>query len=140
MQALSDKEVLIRIKQGKIDYFTHLVKKYTGRIFNFTHKKIKKKDDVEDIVQVSFLQLYKAVGRLDEKKSILPYLYQIVRNEMKMFWRRQKPTLPLDEKIAADDKEESLDSDLINKQLESLPHEQKKAVKLVGEGYSYKEI
>src|SRR3989344_2511411 len=140
MQVFSDKEILARIKKGEIDYFTYFVKKYTTQIYNFTFKKIKKKDDVEDIVQVSFLQLYKAVGRLDEKKPVLPYLYQIVRNEMKMFWRRQKPTIPLDEKIVAEEKEESLEKDVIEKQLEKLPKEQKKAVKLVSEGYSYKEI
>ncbi|OGK23162.1 hypothetical protein A2954_00540 [Candidatus Roizmanbacteria bacterium RIFCSPLOWO2_01_FULL_37_12] len=140
MQVFSDKEILARIKKGEIDYFTYFVKKYTTQIYNFTFKKIKKKEDVEDIVQVSFLHLYKAIGRLDEKKPVLPYLYQIVRNEMKMFWRRQKATIPLDEKIAAEEKQESLDSELIQKQLESLPHEQKKAVNLVSEGYSYKEI
>lgn len=140
MQELSDKQVLTQIKQGEIDYFTYFVKKYTRQIFNFIAKKIKNKEDVEDIVQVSFLQLYKAVGRLDENKPVLPYLYQIVRNEMKMFWRRQKITVPLDENIVSEENDGKTDADDIEKQLESLPKEQKKAVTLVGEGYSYREI
>ena len=140
MISLSDREIFIKIKNGEIDYFEYIVKKYTKQIYNFTHKKIKINDDVEDIVQVSFLQLYKAVGRLDEKKPVLPYLYQIVRNEMKMFWRKQKPTLPLDEKIVAEEKEENLETEAAEKLLSRLPKEQKKAVKLVSQGYSYKEI
>lgn len=140
MQALSDKEVLLRIKQGEIDYFTYFVKKYTKQIHSFVSKKISKKEDVDDIVQISFLQLYKAISRLDQEKPVLPYLYQVVRNGMKMFWRSQKIMLPLDEKIVAEEKEEDMENEVIEKQLDSLPKEQKKAVKLVSEGYSYKEI
>ena len=48
--------------------------------------------------------------------------------------------LPLDEEIAAEKKQEPLETELIEKQLNVLPKEQKKAVELVSEGYSYKEI
>ena len=136
MKSLSDKEIIIKIKKGEIDYFTYIVKKYTRQIYNFTFKKIKNREDVEDIVQISFLQLYKSVGRLDLEKPVLPYLFQIVRNEMKMFWRRQKATVSLDEKIATDEKEENLEKEIVEKQIEKLPKEQKKAVKLVSQGYS----
>ncbi|OGK25160.1 hypothetical protein A3A46_00590 [Candidatus Roizmanbacteria bacterium RIFCSPLOWO2_01_FULL_37_13] len=140
MQVLSDKEVIIRIKNGEIDYFAHIVKRYTKRIYNYVFKKISNREDVEDIVQNSFVQLYKAVGRLDQDKQVLPYLYEIVRNEMKMFWRARKASIPLDEEIASEEKEEYPETDLIEKQLVRLPKEQRKALKLVSEGYSYKEI
>jgi len=140
MLKLSDQDVIVKIKNGEIDYFSFIVKKYTKQIYNFVSKKIYKKEDVEDIVQISFLQLYKAIGRLDENKPILPYLYQVVRNEMKMFWRGRKAMLPLDEKIVAEEKEELFETELVEKQLDTLPKEQKKAVQLVSEGYSYKEI
>lgn len=140
MLKLSDQQVIEKIKNGEIDYFSFIVKNYTKQIYNFVSKKISNKEDVEDIVQSSFLQLYKAIGRLDEDKPILPYLYQVVRNEMKMFWRGRKAMLPLDEKIVAEEKEVLLETELIEKQLDTLPKEQKKAVKLVSEGYSYREI
>ena len=140
MLKLSNQQVIEKIKNGEIDYFGYIVKKYTKQIYNYVFKKIAKREDVEDIVQISFLQLYKAVGRLDKEKPVLPYLYQIVRNEMKMFWRGRKMMLPLDEEIAAEEKQESLEKELVEKQLDLLPKEQKKAVKLVSEGYSYKEI
>ena len=140
MQILSDKEVIIRIKEGEIDYYSYIVKKYTKQIYNYVNKKINNRADVEDIVQVSFLQLYKVVGRLDLDKPVLPYLFQIAKNEMKMFWRAQKKTIPLDEKIIVEEKEEWIDLDFIKKQLVRLTKEQKKAIQLVSEGFSYKEI
>ena len=140
MLKLSDQEVIVKIKNGEIDNFIYLVKKYDKQIYNFVYKKIKNRDDIEDIVQISFIRFYKAIDRFNAEKPVLPYLFEIVRNEMKMFWRSRKKTVPLDEKITAEVKDVYIEKDIINKKLESLPKEQKKAIELVGEGYSYREI
>ncbi|OGK16680.1 hypothetical protein A2774_00060 [Candidatus Roizmanbacteria bacterium RIFCSPHIGHO2_01_FULL_39_12c] len=140
MRNLSDKETILRIKNGKIDDFTYIVKKYNKQIYNYIIKKIKNRDDIEDVIQTSFLQFYKAIARFDEEKPVLPYLFQIVKNEMKMFWRSKKKTVPLDERIAVDEQEEPVDQGFIERQLSKLNHEQKKAIKLVSEGFSYREI
>ena len=140
MLKLSDQEVIVKIKNGEIDNFIYLVKKYDKQIYNFIFKKIKNRDDIEDIVQISFIRFYKAIDRFNAEKPVLPYLFEIVRNEMKMFWRSRKKTVPLDEKITAEVKDVYIEKDIINKKLESLPKEQKKAIELVGEGYSYREI
>ena len=140
MNALSDKEVISRIKNGEIDYFTYLVKRYTKQIYNFISKRIKNRDDVEDIIQTSFINFYKSINRFDREKPVLPYLFEIVRNEMKMFWRSQKKTVSLDEKIVVEMKEEYIEKDIIKKKLKTLPKEQKKAIELVSEGFTYQEI
>src|SRR3989338_2862144 len=140
MFKLSDQEVIVKIKNGEIDNFIYLVKKYDKQIYNFIFKKIKNRDDIEDLVQISFIRFYKAIDRFNAEKPVLPYLFEIVRNEMKMFWRSRKKTVPLDEKITAEVKDVYIEKDIINKKLESLPKEQKKAIELVGEGYSYREI
>src|SRR3989338_6744215 len=140
MQTLSDKEIVTRIKNGEIDYFTYIVKKYTNQIFNYVLKKIRDRDDCADIVQDSFLNFYKVVGRFDEERPVLPYLFQIARNEIKMHWRARKQTVRLDERIVAEEDRQSLTKDAIEKHLNKLPNEQKKALKLVSDGYSYKEI
>ena len=140
MLKLSDQEVIVKIKNGEIDNFIYLVKKYDKQIYNFIFKKIKNRDDIEDLVQISFIRFYKAIDRFNAEKPVLPYLFEIVRNEMKMFWRSRKKTVPLDEKITAEVKDVYIEKDIINKKLESLPKEQKKAIELVGEGYSYREI
>lgn len=140
MQTLSDKEVITRVKNGEIDYFYYIVKKYTVQILTFVTKKLSNREDAEDIVQNSFLHFYKAINRFDQNKQIQPYLYQIVRNELKMLWRSRKITISLDEKIVADKEQEDLDIEDIERHLNKLPLEQKKTLQLVSEGYSYKEI
>ncbi len=45
----SDKESIIKIKQGQIDNFAYLVKKYSASIYRFVALKIKRKEDVEKV-------------------------------------------------------------------------------------------
>ncbi|OGK21681.1 hypothetical protein A2866_04415 [Candidatus Roizmanbacteria bacterium RIFCSPHIGHO2_01_FULL_39_8] len=140
MGTLVDKEILIRIQKGEIDYFTFIVKKYTQQIFNYVLKKLGQRDEAEDVVQNSFLKFYKAIGRFDVDRPILPYLFQITKNEIKMYWRSKKKLLPLDEALVSYIEEDSFDQEVLLKKLEVLSGEQKKALTLVSEGYSYKEI
>lgn len=140
MQILSDKEIIIRIKNGEIDYFTFIVKKYTNQIHNYLLKKLSNSDDVDDIVQNSFLKFYKSIRNFDFERPVIPYLFQIAKNELKMYWRSKKNTLKLDETIATSDEADYFEKGDINKILKRLPLEQKKALRLVGDGYSYKEI
>ena len=140
MHTLNDREILVRIKKGEIDYFTFIVKKYTKQIYNYVLKKLGQKDEAEDVVQNSFLKFYKAISRFDEDKPILPYVYQIAKNEIKMYWRAKKKLLPLDEALVAYIEADSFDEEVLLKKLDVLSGEQKKALTLVSEGYSYKEI
>lgn len=140
MGTLSDKEIVLRIQKGEIDYFSFIVKKYTQQIFNYVLKKLGQRDEAEDVVQNSFLKFYRAIARFDVDRPIVPYLFQIAKNEIKMYWRSKKKLLPLDEALVSYIEEDSFDQEVLLKKLEVLSGEQKKALTLVSEGYSYKEI
>lgn len=142
MVTISDKEIIIKIKQGEINYFSFLVKKYTDRIYYVIYSRLFNKDDVDDLVQNAFLDFYKAINRFNEDRPVLPYLYEIAKNETKMYFRSKKETVSLDESIkTVNHKEENnfLSTD-IEELLTVLPVDQKKALKLLSEGYSYEEI
>src|SRR3989344_5570646 len=102
---ISDKDIIIKIKNGEIDQFAFLVKKYSDAIFRFVRLKIKKQEDAEDLVQNVFISFYKAIEKFDEAKPVKPYLYQIVRNELKMFYRSRKPVLQLKEEMVGETEE-----------------------------------
>lgn len=141
MESLTDKQAIEKIKNGEINYFSVIVRKYSSRIYHYTYKKIFEKKDVDDIVQDSFISFYKSVNSFNENKPILPYLFEILKNEIKMYFRSKKKTVALDEKINVFDEK----NDLYNvkeeyKDLNKLSSDQKSALKLLSEGYSYKEI
>ena len=134
---LSEKEIILKIKNGEIDYFSIIVKKYSTLIYQYVTRKLKKKEDVEDLVQNVFVSFYKAVERFNENKPIKPYLFQIVSNELKMFYRSRKPTLPLKEEIIIEDKETiGFDS----RSLDFLSDQEKRMLLLISKGYAYQEV
>src|SRR3989339_1571625 len=136
MAELSDKEAIIRIRNGEIDYYSYIVKKYTTSIYRFIERKLFKKEEADDLVQNVFISFYKAIEKFDEKKPIKPYLFQIVQNELKMYFRSFKKDQPLDEQIISEIQQE----DLKIEDLKSLNNLEREVFKHIGEGYSYEEI
>lgn len=143
---MSDKEIILKIKNGKIDYFEIIVKKYTSKIYSLIRTKISKKEDIDDLVQNTFVSFYKAINRFDENLPILPYLYQIARNELKMYYRSKKDVLSLDEKFyflpdRVKDRIDDFDIDYNNESyFKNLKKEEKEMIIMISEGFSYKEI
>ncbi len=141
MASADDKAVIQAIKNGEIDRFEVLVKKYTKIIQSYINSKLFEKADVDDLVQNSFLSFYKAIDRFDEDRPVLPYLYEIAKNEMRMYFRSYKTALQLDETIQVEHVEQDWgEEEDVVRLLDSLSEEQKKALQLVYEGYSYEDI
>ena len=137
---MDEKEIIQKIKNGEIEYFSHIVKAYTSRIHGYVFKKLFEKADVDDIVQNAFLKLYKSLPSFDERRPILPYLFEITKNELKMYYRSHKTTDALDERIAEKEDLSLIEEGDIHDLLNQLPDEQKKALVWTSEGYSYEEI
>src|SRR3989339_1940446 len=108
MAGISDKDIIKKIKNGEIDHYSYIVKKYTTLIYKFIERKLFKKDEADDLVQNVFISFYKAIEKFDEKRPIKPYLFQIVQNELKMYYRSYKKSFPLDERIISEIKQEDL--------------------------------
>lgn len=138
---ISEREIIKRIREGEIDHFAFLVKEHTSRILNYIKSRLFVKDDADDLVQNTFLSFYKALDRFDENRKVLPYLYEIAKNELKMYYRQHKETAPLYEDMQGegfDDQVYALGD--IDEIMKEVPPVQRRALELVVEGYSYKEI
>ena len=137
----TDQKIIESIRQGKIDYYAYIVKRYTPRILQFITSRLFDKREAEDLTQNVFINFYKAIDRFDEKRPPLPYLYESARNELKMFYRSHKEMVSLDEQIMTEVplKEEAHFID-IEDVLKDMSGDQKNALKLIYEGYSYQEI
>ncbi len=134
----SEKEIIEKIKQGYIDCFEFLVKKYTSPIASYIRQKTKNADDTQDILQNTFLKAYKAIERFDTNKSFYPYLFSIAKNEVVSFFRKKPNELPLNEEIEIPNlQKESPDIGLLIKNLKP-PY--REVIQLHLEGYSYREI
>jgi len=139
---MNDKEAILKIKNGEIDYFEILVKKYSKVIYSYLFSRLKKKEDCEDLVQEIFLSFYKSINRFDEERPVLPYLFEITKNSLKMFYRKRKIFLPLKEEIIKEDDFKFFEDIEVNSfgNLNKLNEKEKKIFEMLGQGYKIKEI
>jgi RNA polymerase sigma-70 factor (ECF subfamily) len=137
MATLSDQDVISKVKEGELDYFSFVVKKFTPRISNFITSRLFRKEDADDLVQNTFISFYKAISRFNTDKPVLPYLYEIARNELKMYFRSHKPTVPLKEEITVADSEEIIFDETY---LNVLGKHEKRYLLEIADGYSYQEV
>ena len=138
MAELSDKDIIEKIKNGEIDYYSYIVKKYTTSIYRYIERKLFKKDEADDLVQNVFISFYKAIEKFDEKRPIKPYLFQIVQNELKMYYRSKKPTTSLYDVIYFED--DRLQDITDDDYLSHLNQVERNIFQYISKGYSYEEI
>jgi RNA polymerase sigma-70 factor (ECF subfamily) len=138
MKELSEKQIILKIQQGEINYFTFLVKKYSGLAYNYASSKVNHREDAQDIVQNSFIKIYKAIDRLDSNRPFYPYFFTILKNEIKQFFRRNRQHLPLNEEVLVQESTPQIsDLDFFIKRLTT---RYQQVLKLYIEGFSYREI
>ena len=139
---MTDKELILKIKSGEINYFEFLIKKYSYLLYQYLFLKIKNKDDCEDLLQEIFFSFYKNLNHFDEIQPVKPYLFKIAINQLKMFYRKRKKFLPLNKDIA----DEGGDFAIFNifeeeeKIFEKLNKKEQKVFQLLKNGYKIKEI
>lgn len=136
---LTEREIIIKIKNGEIDYYSLIVRKYTQTVYRYIKSKINNRDDAEDLTQNTFISFYKAVGRFNEDKPVKPYLFKIVTNELKMFYRSRKPAVKLNEEIFIED-DRSAGFETTDDYLKPLSNKERKIFIYLDEGYKYGEI
>lgn len=136
----NDQEIVARIKEGQINYYSYLVEKYMPNIIRLVRAKLFNKLDVDDVVQNTFVSFYKSIRYFDVNKPISPYLYKIALNELKMYYRSHKKTLLLDEDSEMYSYENMYIEEDYSSLIKSLTQEQQIILELLQQGYSYEEI
>lgn len=136
----SDTDVIRHIKKGDINWYAVLVQRYTTRIYQYVSSKLFDRGEADDIVQITLIHFYKALDRFDDQKPVLPYLYEIAKNELKMFFRSHKDMMSLNEQMTGTTAEEYLTDTELEDLLRGVSPDQQKALRMLYEGYSYQEI
>ncbi len=72
--------MITRAKLGDIDAFTAIVDAYYPRSLRFARAVLQNADDAEDVVQDTFVRLYRALPRYEERQRFESWLFQILGN------------------------------------------------------------
>ena len=85
--AFSDQELMQKVREGENQAFNFLVARYKNKLFNVVYRLLKNKEEAEDILQETFLRVYKEKESYDSNYSLSTWIYTIAlnltRNEIK---------------------------------------------------------
>lgn len=72
-----------KLKQGNVNAFDDLFKKYSPRLYNFSLKYLKSDEEAEEIIQEVFLYIWEKRNGLKPESSFNAYLFTIAHNIIK---------------------------------------------------------
>lgn len=137
------------------DDFENLVLKHQREIINFHYRFVRNRAEAEDLAQETFIKAYFRLPSLKEPEKFRSWLYQIARNLVIDFYRRNKKRmgdLRMDDAILAvvgEKNRAEMQADILDREVQQglekcigmLTTEEQKLVKLLYyEGFSYDEM
>lgn len=94
MKEINDEEILLLLlnpgTKDKDNGFKLLMDKYKERIYWLIRRMVVKHEDAEDILQETFINIYRHVGGFAGESRLYTWIYRIAVNECLRFFRRNK--------------------------------------------------
>ncbi len=81
LEHLSDEELASKTAEGSRSLFEELVSRYSLRLFYFLRHRTGSDQDIEDLVQETFLKAFKNIDRFDPERKFSTWLYTIASRE-----------------------------------------------------------
>lgn len=146
-----DNELIEKLRNGDVEAFDQVYQRYAGRLYAFSMKYLKSKEEAEELVQSVFLKVWENQKKLKKETSFKSYLFTIAYNEICNIFRRRKyqqnflANLSFKSSEASGETEEQIDFVFIKEQVDQiiaqLPEKHRTVfLKSRKEGKSTKEI
>jgi RNA polymerase sigma-70 factor, ECF subfamily len=141
---IETEEAIRRFLEGEEEAFSRIVRRWERKVFNLAWRMVGNREDAQDIVQETFLSVFKSIRGLRDPGSFSTWLYQIALNHCRARRRSRSPGLQLidpgsDQKdegaalasIPAEERGDPLETrDIILKALAGLSDDQRSAIVL----------
>ena len=91
MRELStDSELIEKLRKGDVEAFDLVYQRYARKLYAFSFKYLKSKEEAEELVQSVFLKVWENHKNLKRDASFKSYLFTIAYNEICNLFRRRK--------------------------------------------------
>ncbi len=115
----TDEQIIILFKTGNEEVFKILIDRYTPILYNFVAR-LTDKDNASDILQETFIKVWKNLKKFDEEKaSFKTWIFTIAKNTTTDFLRKKKSLIFSD--FGKDEEENSFENNIPDEDL--LPDE-----------------
>ena len=80
LESLNDSGVVQAFLDGEQRAFGELVKRYDSRLLNFVYRTVGDRERAQDLVQETFVRVYRHLHRFDQSKKFSTWIYTIASN------------------------------------------------------------
>lgn len=94
IKQLSDEELAVEAQAGSHPCFEELVYRYNQRLFYFLRPKMSTDQDIEDLVQETFLKAYRNITRFDHQYKFSTWLYTTAARLAISYYRKKRDHEP----------------------------------------------
>jgi RNA polymerase sigma-70 factor (ECF subfamily) len=102
MNALTDRDLIIRSRRGSNDAFGELVTRYQSGVFNVCYRILHNRVDAEDLAQETFMRAYNRLQTFDIERKFGPWIRRVAANLCLNYLKTRKVTVELDDERDAD--------------------------------------
>ena len=86
-------EAVQKFIDGDEEAFGRIVQLWESKVFNLAWRMLSSREDAQDVVQETFLSVFRSIGGLRDTGSFGPWLYRIALNHCYARQRSRKPVL-----------------------------------------------
>jgi RNA polymerase sigma-70 factor (ECF subfamily) len=87
---LRENDLIKQAKLGDKGALSELVSRYNEKIYNLALRILRNKEDAEDVLQETFLQVIRKLDTFDERSTFFTWIYRIATNASLMKLRKKK--------------------------------------------------
>jgi RNA polymerase sigma-70 factor (ECF subfamily) len=73
-------DLILQALQGKSEAFESLVRKHVPALIGFLRHLSASQEEVEEITQMTFIQVFKNLGKYDRERPFIPWVFSIAKN------------------------------------------------------------
>jgi RNA polymerase sigma factor (sigma-70 family) len=96
-EILNDDEIITRILHGEKDLYSLIVRRYNQRLYRVGMSIINNDAEVEDAMQVAYINAYENLGKFAFKSSFPTWLTRILINECLLRLRKRKKSISMND-------------------------------------------
>jgi len=96
-EILNDDEIITRILHGEKDLYSIIVRRYNQRLYRIGMSMINDDAEVEDAMQVAYINAYENLGKFAFRSSFPTWLTRILINECLLRLRKRKKSISMND-------------------------------------------
>ncbi len=132
--ALSDEEVVRRVRAGRIDLFEALMRRYNQRVYRIARAVLRNDAEAEDVTQETWVRAFEHLGQFAERAAFRTWLGRIALHESWARARRGRRHESLEPDRGVEGREMKKESPAADPEKAAFDHEVRSLVEAAVEG------